>query len=518
MPLPTRRFSFSLPCRRAAVALLFGALLAPAQAQQAEPEVCRFIKIAGIPVEYTGPGLGITMEGSIDGTPARLLVDTGASLTALTYTGAERRGLKLWSNGTVGRGIGGYTRIHGARIKEFVAGPTRSVNASMQVIGAFGSPPAEDAILGAHFLLQTDFEIFLAEKRLSFFRPVKCGDTPLAYWDTPTVVIPFEDSHSRSPNPHFTVLLNGARMRAMIDTGASVSVVTLAAARRTGFRLDGPGVERLEDMTGIGERRVARWGAVFDKLQIGEEAITQAQLGVLDTDDSSVDLILGADFLRSHRVLFAMSQSKLYLSYVGGPPLGQRKGIEPWLAKEAEGGNADAQMVIGSMYTNGQGVPRDTAQARAWLEKAAANGSPEANIALGQGLVLKGRHAQAVPYLRRALDRRPGERKGALWLHAARLGSGEGELGRRELALAFTHDDDQWPGPVARYYLGKIDRDRLLEEARDAGDAQEPAQARTCLALLHIGAQLRSQGDAAGARTVLEQRSNCLAPRSAGAP
>lgn len=30
------------------------------------------------------------------------------------------------------------------------------------------------------------------------------------------------------------------------------------------------------------------------------------------------DMVLGADFLRSHRVLLAMSQQRMYFSYVGG--------------------------------------------------------------------------------------------------------------------------------------------------------------------------------------------------------
>ena len=30
-------------------------------------------------------------------------------------------------------------------------------------------------------------------------------------------------------------------------------------------------------------------------------------------------MLLGADFLKAHRVLFARSQHRLYLSYVGGP-------------------------------------------------------------------------------------------------------------------------------------------------------------------------------------------------------
>jgi len=34
--------------------------------------------------------------------------------------------------------------------------------------------------------------------------------------------------------------------------------------------------------------------------------------------DLETDMILGADFLRAHHVLFAVSQQKLYFSYAGG--------------------------------------------------------------------------------------------------------------------------------------------------------------------------------------------------------
>lgn len=501
---------------RAAAAFLACTLLAPLHAEEADPKRCRFVKIETVPIRY-GTGLGITMDGQINGTAAELLVDTGSFATALTHTGTERRGINLWSTGRSAVGVGGFSRIYSARVKEFVAGPTRSVNTSMQVIGDFASPPPFDAILGAPFLLQADLEFDLGQKKLSFFRPINCRDTHLAYWDPAAVAVPFVRSYSSSPNPNFTVLLNGKKFRAMLDSGASISAMTSSTARAIGLKLDGPGVERLADISGVGDARVARWAAVVDKLEIGDESITHARLGVIDANGMSVDVILGADFLRSHRVLFAMSQEKLYISYTGGQPLGYGTTIEPWLAQEADEGNAHAQMALAVRYRTGYGVARNAELAGSWLRQAAENGSPEANLVIGQGLLSAGRFAPAVQHLRRALDKRPGERFGALWLHAARLGTGEAELGRRELAQAFAHDDDEWPGPVARYYLGKIDKDKLLEEARDD---RKLGQARTCLALLHIGAQLRATGDDQGAKAALEQRSTCL-PRpgaAAGAP
>lgn len=495
-------------------AVLGCAFLAPSHARvEDDPKRCRYIKIEAIPIRYAGTGMNITMEGSINGRPASLLVDTGAHLTALTHTGTEGRGISLWATGRSVVGVGGYSRVYSARVKEFAAGPIRSVSLSMQVIGDFGSPPSFDAILGAPFLLQTDLEFDLANKKLNFFRPSNCRDAFLAYWDENAVEVPYEANFSRSPNPYFTVRLNGKKFTAMIDSGAGISAITRGAAKDIGLRLDGPGLERLSDISGVGDERVARWAAIVGKLEIANETINNARVGVIDAPNLGVDVILGADFLRSHRVLFSMSQEKLYISYNGGQPLGLNTGVEPWLAQEADDGNADAQMSLALRYRFGYGVAPNMALSRTWLEQAAANGSPEANLALGQGALSAGRHGPAVAHLRRALDKRPGERYGALLLHAARLGTGEGELGKQELAKAFAHDDDEWPGPIARYYLGKMDRDELLEEARDERKLALP---RTCLALLHIAAQLRSQGDDAGAKAALEQRSTCL-PRPAAA-
>jgi hypothetical protein len=36
-------------------------------------------------------------------------------------------------------------------------------------------------------------------------------------------------------------------------------------------------------------------------------------------------VVLGVDFLRTHRILFAMSQDRLYMSYLGGDPFPPRK-------------------------------------------------------------------------------------------------------------------------------------------------------------------------------------------------
>ncbi len=49
----------------------------------------------------------------------------------------------------------------------------------------------------------------------------------------------------------------------------------------------------------------------------------------------------------------------------------------------AEAGNADAQYDLGSMYSDGHGVPRDPREAKAWWEKAANQGQTDAEFSLG---------------------------------------------------------------------------------------------------------------------------------------
>ena len=55
--------------------------------------------------------------------------------------------------------------------------------------------------------------------------------------------------------------------------------------------------------------------------------------------------------------------------------------LEEWLPV-AEQGHADAQYNLGSMYDEGQGVPRDAAEAAKWHRKAAVQGHADAQLSL----------------------------------------------------------------------------------------------------------------------------------------
>lgn len=78
--------------------------------------------------------------------------------------------------------------------------------------------------------------------------------------------------------------------------------------------------------------------------------------------------------------------------------------------RAASAGHRRAQINIGLLYFRGQGVPRDLVQARAWLEKAAANDDPYALYALARTMEdtqgLAGRDpVRAVDLYRRAAEK-----------------------------------------------------------------------------------------------------------------
>lgn len=70
-----------------------------------------------------------------------------------------------------------------------------------------------------------------------------------------------------------------------------------------------------------------------------------------------------------------------------------------WMQKAAEQNNATAAFALGAMYRNGEGVPKDDAAAVRWLEKAARE-VPPAQFALAKVYEENGNYAEALKWYR----------------------------------------------------------------------------------------------------------------------
>ena len=83
---------------------------------------------------------------------------------------------------------------------------------------------------------------------------------------------------------------------------------------------------------GLGPARSERYVGAFETFAIGDELIRNPNIAFANLEVSGAatgsrlsasrelrDMLLGVDFLRSHRVFVAHSQRKMYFTYVGGP-------------------------------------------------------------------------------------------------------------------------------------------------------------------------------------------------------
>jgi hypothetical protein len=118
----------------------------------------------------------------------------------------------------------------------------------------------------------------------------------------------------------------------LLDSGAFSTVVTKSQAAALGVTPESAGVTAGGCSFGLGQKTVEFWLGTFESLRIGDELIRNPRIRFADTWKFSTyksgglisqrlaapDMLLGADFLRSHRVLIAHSQRKMYFTYAGG--------------------------------------------------------------------------------------------------------------------------------------------------------------------------------------------------------
>ena len=280
--------------------------------------------MATLPVvwEDNRPLVSVTVNGQ----EARALVDTGATTSSFFRNGADALGLNYTIvAGATTHGLGGAARVYSARVNELTVGGTTANDLSLRVLDYnWRGNQSVAMILGQNLLATDNLELDFTAARLTFYRTRgDCERTALAYWSEDWSVIDMLPGRDHG-HVRVNVMLNGQTVRALFDTGAPTSVVTRDIATRLGITTESPEVVQAGTSTGIGRRSVDAWLGRFDTFAIGEELVANARLRIIDTgalpgaSGVNFDILLGADFFRSHRVMFAYSQRKVYFVHLGG--------------------------------------------------------------------------------------------------------------------------------------------------------------------------------------------------------
>jgi predicted aspartyl protease len=300
------------------------ALLATTAAQAG----CKYKRLGAIPATWVGQRLMI--DGSVNDAPIKVVVDTGAAWTTVSGALAKRLDLTLVHVDNYETGFGGKSQMSEGRLEELSFGRFQWHKAKVAVAWD-ASPNLPDVLAGANLLLGNDME--LDGKAMTFYSPSDCADAALAYWADDVPWVPTELTTSRDLRANIVVRINDQSVRALVDTGAPNTMLDSRVARRLGFNPDDSKAQ-VGKGGGIGAHVSALSTATFDTIAIGPEIIRHPRVlvsnlwqGVRDdvhemTKESYVDslpeMILGADFVSSHHLLFATSQHRLYFSYLGG--------------------------------------------------------------------------------------------------------------------------------------------------------------------------------------------------------
>jgi len=287
-------------------------------AGQAWADECHLMDYGTLPVEMVGSRATTIVK--INGNNTRFMLDTGAFYNTMSSANASSLGLKLQPApfGYRISGVGGAASIQQAHVKEFGILGTTLKNVDFIV----GGTDMGNGVLGANLLDFADLEIDLAHGKLTLFKVDHCDKESLAYWvkDGKYNVADIESADSQYDRRTFlAVTINGKKVRAVLDSGASATVLSHDAAERAGINFSAPDVKASSISIGIGSKPVRTWTVAIDSFSVGSETIQHSQMQVIDGKiGDNTDMLLGVDFLLAHHMFIANSKKKAYFTYNGG--------------------------------------------------------------------------------------------------------------------------------------------------------------------------------------------------------
>lgn len=282
---------------------------------------CQVMKLVEIPV--TMVGLRPIVTARINGREARLILDSGAFFSTIARANALEYGLPIRpvAIGARLRGIGGDTSLAATTVTGFGLGGQVIPRADFAV---GGSDTGFAGLLGQNILGLADVEYDLPHGAVRLMRGQECKTAAMAYWAgaKPVTLVPIEPMNGVQRHTIGTIAINGFRIKAVFDTGAGGSLLSLAAARRIGITPDSPGVVPSGFAVGVGQGRVRAWRARFGSIDIGGEAIRGPLIQIADQPLDGADMLIGIDFFLTHRIYVDNASHRMWITYEGGPLFG----------------------------------------------------------------------------------------------------------------------------------------------------------------------------------------------------
>jgi predicted aspartyl protease len=273
---------------------------------------------------------------TLNGAEKKFLFDTGGALNVISRASVQELRLPEFHSNYRLSNLYGEDSDTFVQIHDVAFGAGRTSGVQFQVIGNFGFKDGNapfDGVLGTGYFAHDDIDLDFGAERVNFFSSDHC-EGKVVYW--PHQVLSVVSVRREQGHIDLPVTLDGHPLRAMIDTGATHTVLNLTRAEeKLNFAPDkSPPPGPLRDDPGA-QRYPRRFSELsFDGVTVGNPVIiiqplqsggngngtrlgSRAEHMDDETNRLSPDMIIGMDILRHLHIYLAANEEKLYITESG---------------------------------------------------------------------------------------------------------------------------------------------------------------------------------------------------------
>jgi Aspartyl protease len=281
---------------------------------------CRVDLMSTVPIDMVDGHILVTVQ--VNDVDATFILDTGAERTLMGDDVVRRLGLARdgWVASTI-LGLGGYEqrpnalprsmRLGGVTLRrKTLTGDTSVTVGPLPVTALAGRPIA--GLLGRDFLSPFDLDIDLPGRMLTLYDVRGCSAAFLP-WTMSYATIPATTPIGAAMVVQ--VIVDGRPLRALLDTGASASLITSPGMFRLGLTQEMLARDPGSSGAGVGPAPVYMHLRRFTELRVGPETTRNPMLWVAPVRVVPiVDMLLGADWLRSRRVWVSFATRQIFVA------------------------------------------------------------------------------------------------------------------------------------------------------------------------------------------------------------
>ncbi|HKQ10489.1 MAG TPA: pepsin/retropepsin-like aspartic protease family protein [Rhizomicrobium sp.] len=308
---------------RAAIALLL-VWLAPSTAIAAETASCSLKLVNSIPITMAAGGARPLVAVTINGTQKQFLLDTGGYATQISATAAEELKLPVTESYVKMLDLYGNVSTQAVKVDTFVLGRLGDRNTRMPIL-TLPENALYSGLLAADYMGKYDIELDFAGGKMNYFSSDHCPGK-VVYWPAAAIAaVPM-----RFPDHHLIldVSLDGHPFRAIVDTGAPGTTLSMAEAKR------------VFDITA--EDKDKDFEHVFQKLSFEGLEVANPRIAIIpdkvgskdpnnsfvtgsrvkridDLDPTAPKMLIGMNILSKLHLYIAFSENKIYVT--PGAPL-----------------------------------------------------------------------------------------------------------------------------------------------------------------------------------------------------